>query len=179
MLTPTPGRLQAAGVLSRDQFGRNLADATRTAIEIARTWVLDELPDAARYDLWLVLGDERDVPRFDPELASLVGARPAGLTGEQVIAALWHEGRAPEWIDISVVDVAEGCTYLELRLSRHLSSERRPLWYVQDGVPPFHTCGPYMPRDRSDERFFLRQSDHDSPGIRERHRIVINQRGSS
>ena len=106
--------------------------------------LLDELPPLHRFDLWLVPHWTDDSqPRFAPEFAGLWArsdlGRITGLTAEEVIAEISHSGRAPEWIDLCVVDEDGHYTYLEARFSRTLANSFAP------PLGPFQVRGPYLP----------------------------------
>jgi hypothetical protein len=141
-------------MIARAELARRLDLATAETIRYAREFVVESLPDRALYTLklkptWL----EGGAPIYDPEFASYwqraTDGTLAGQSAEQLIAELWHDGRAPEWVDLCVIDVDDASTHIEAMFSRTLTDRLRPV-YPGDryhAVIPFQIRGPYMPAD--------------------------------
>jgi hypothetical protein len=139
-------------MITRDELARRLRLATAETIKCARTFVIEPLPDRAIFHPRLVPNwDDDDRPVFDPAFTSYWERSDDGmlanLSDVQLVDELWHEGRAPEWVDLSVIDVDDRATHLEARFSRTLARyfdfpEPRTI-YTE--VCPFQIKGPPMP----------------------------------
>ena len=134
------------------EFLQRLDAASDQAILFARECVVDTVPDARLFDIAVKPHHDGSV---DPPLDALYRRSRGGVlrdvTREAVVAELWHDGRVPEWIDISVKEVGAPpddewgmLTFIELRCSRTIASDDA-LWYAPTGVAPFHVVGPTMP----------------------------------
>ena len=141
--------------MTRAELARRLHEATTRTLAFAREIIVNDVPDDHRFDIIIKPhGALHDGPIVDPLLQDLWD-RTRGivreLTAEQVIAALWHDGRVPEWIDISL-DAIElprddrwrVVSMVELRCSRTLADDTG-LWHANEGIPPFHILGPALP----------------------------------
>ena len=144
-------------VIDRSTFVARLRKAVSEAREFAAELLIDELPAATRYDLWLVPDfPDGETPSFAPEFAAFwqrsKQGRLASATEGEFVDWLWHTGRAPEWIELGVVDVDEAHAFIEARFSRTLVSHF-------PGDAPFNVRGPYHPPGydvRSGGRFRIR-----------------------
>jgi hypothetical protein len=146
--------------MTRAEFARRLHEAAMRALAFARELVVNDVPDDHRFDLFIKPhGPGHDGPIVDPCLQDLWD-RSRGiareLTVDQVITELWHDGRVPEWIDISLGAIElprddrwRVVSFIELHCSRTLVDDAG-LWYANEGAPPFHIQGPSIPRDWSD-----------------------------
>lgn len=148
-------------VMERSAFERSLRRATRAAIEVARSVVINELSDRVRY--WATIGfEEGRGPPIEGEQVRKERSLPDDVyhgpwTAEQVVDYYWVAGTVPIWISAVVRDVDDhtflwlsGCvvfTAIEDRLFRF------------DGCPPFGIRAPSPPRDWvRGEKFDLRAS---------------------
>jgi hypothetical protein len=133
--------------VDRDVFAARLSEATARAVELARSYVHDELPAPPVYELRFRVdppsscsADETLVPE-DARAAATGG--PFAAT--EVVELLWHGGRVPIYVDISV-QAAGPTTLVELLVSGKLGSRTT---HRADGIAPFHVQGPNLPRDWS------------------------------
>jgi len=148
--------------VTREEFARRLHAAAVRVLAYARELVVNSVPDEYRFDIRIVphtQGPWRDGPLVDPLLLDLWHRSRDGVlrdvTADHAVAELWHDGRVPEWIDISL-DAIElphddrwrVVSFVELRCSRDLVDDAQ-LWYANEGLPPFHMLGPPMPHDWS------------------------------
>ena len=147
-------------MIERDELRRRCIAATAETIACARRFIVEPLPDLARYDLWLVpIWSADGKPEYDPELAALwqrsQDGKLAGLLLERFIDEIWHGGKAPEWIDLAITDEDGKYTYVEARMSRRLVP-----WFTDPA--PFNVRGPYIPpRMSGGDRIVGRWSLHD------------------
>jgi hypothetical protein len=141
--------------VTREEFARRLHEATQSALGYARELLVNEVPDDYRFDIvikpdWLPEG-----PRVAPELMDLWERSGRNVlrevTADQAVAELWHAGRVPEWIDISLDaielprdDQWRVVSFVLLRCSRTLADDDR-LWHAHEGLPPFHMLSPALP----------------------------------
>jgi hypothetical protein len=127
-------------MIERDELRRRCIAATAETLALAPDSILESPPDAARFDLWLIPDwDVEDRPRYAPEFASLWSRADdgmlSGLTLDELIAEIWHAGRAPEWIDLSFLDQDGTSNFVEARCSRRLVA------HFSDPAP-FNVRGP-------------------------------------
>ena len=72
-----------------------------------------------------------------------------------VVDELWRDGRVPEWMDLSVVDVAQGSTVLEALCCGRFTDDETLLYHKTEGAPPFHVTSPALPPNHDGGRFSL------------------------
>jgi len=130
-------------VIDRSTFVARLRKSVSEARAFAADVLLDELPAATQYDLWLIPDfPDGETPSYAPEFAAFwqrsKEGRLASATEDEFVDWLWHAGRAPEWIDLGVVDVGEVHAFIEARFSRTLASHF-------PGNAPFNVRAPYYP----------------------------------
>lgn len=139
--------------MTRDELVRRLALAADEAIVFARTCVVDTIPNARLFDIAVIPHHDG---RVDPPLDDLYRRSRRGVLAdvdpERAVTELWHDGKVPEWIDISVKEVGHPpddawalVTFVELRCSRTIAPDDA-LWYAGTGNAPFHVLGPSIPR---------------------------------
>ncbi|HEY5927361.1 MAG TPA: hypothetical protein VIV11_37010 [Kofleriaceae bacterium] len=144
--------------MTREEFARRLHEAALRSIAFARELIVNQVPDEYRFDIVIKPhGPEHVGPIVDPHLMDLWkrGGEARELTVDQAVAELWHDGRVPEWIDISLDaielprdDPWRVVSFVQLRCSRDLVDDKG-LWYANEGVPPFHFHSPALPHDWS------------------------------
>jgi hypothetical protein len=116
--------------MERAVLAERFADASAATLAYARTFVLDELPNALTFELH----------------DKLVSAR-------QAVSALWRDGRIPTWVNLTVVRVAGDQTVIRIDHGAFTANEAHchPSPFV-----PFQIRGPYVPNDWvRGERFWL------------------------
>ena len=131
-------------------FAERLAIAARRAVEFARTFVEETLPDAIRFRVRLnssydgnplhvderVYPDDHHAHSID-ELAQMVEAALVDL--------LWRDGAVPEWIDFSVKATDDDATIVEAMCCGRFTANDAILYHEREGIPPFHVVGPALP----------------------------------
>jgi hypothetical protein len=103
-------------------FTDHLERATSAALQYARRFVTNRLPDEGRY---------------------LVGSDVCDAAG--VIERLWRCGEVPVWIDIAVDSADDRFTYFRLHYSRRTRARAEGLRYRSEGYPPLQCLGPVLP----------------------------------
>jgi hypothetical protein len=130
-------------------FSTRLRKAAMRAVRFARRFVSDALPDRVLFRVLpncsfdgnpLVL-DEVTFP--DDELP--LGAFHGPWALDDAVEFLWREGRIPEWIDVSVVAVADSATVIECRCCGRFTATEELLYHRSAGLPPFSVKSPRHP----------------------------------
>jgi len=92
--------------MEKSQFAERFADASRAAIEFARRFVEETLPDVIRYHVTLNSSYDGnplhpgeatypdDTSKYPPDHLARMELTP-------LISLLWRDGAVPEWIDRS------------------------------------------------------------------------------
>ncbi|MFN0020270.1 MAG: hypothetical protein ACKVP0_18570 [Pirellulaceae bacterium] len=150
--------------MTRDRFRDLFILATERVLEFTRTFVIQEIPETPRYRVRCnkshdVAHDGTSLTAFPQD--SLPGQEFHGpWTGVAVIDFLWRDGRVPQWIDVSVVDVEGDTTFIELYCcGRYVAEEER--MYYSPKMGPFGVKGPPLPPswdDKKREKFDLHWS---------------------
>lgn len=110
--------------MDRDLLVDRLRLATTRAVEYARRFVWNELPDEYLY---------------------LVFRGQAPLELEDVVAFLWREGKIPEWVNMSVNAADEGFTYIEVNACVRFTDQDDRLYYQTLDTCPVVVCRPGLP----------------------------------
>jgi hypothetical protein len=139
--------------VERPLFASRLAEAAALARDFARTLLEEPLSDSLifrvhfnqSYDGNPLVGDETVFPDEARRTLNDVSA-------DQVVGALWREGRVPEWIDVSVVGETPAATRLQLLCCGRFT--RSMLYHEKEGRPPFHVTGPVFPVNHVEGRKF-------------------------
>ncbi|MEQ8277009.1 MAG: hypothetical protein RMA76_27580 [Deltaproteobacteria bacterium] len=135
--------------MERDEFRRRFVAAYTRARDFAREYIEEPLPDAVRFRVELNAsydGHADETVRLYPEdSAPERRAELADVDAETAFAALYRDGRIPEWINVSVEDATDAHTIVELTVCGRFTDDDARLYHQQEGRPPFHVLGPALP----------------------------------
>jgi hypothetical protein len=135
--------------MTRDEFGELFEKCTKAALEFARQYVVEDLPEEVIY---LIKPNqscdegplELDEVVFPGEsLANLRDSYTTDLVG--TIDFLYREGKVPEWVDVSVVGVDERFSHVELLCCGRFTSNESRWYYAKQGQGPFGIRSPPLP----------------------------------
>ena len=124
-------------------------------MEYTRSVVLNEIPETPRYRVYAnqshdVAADGTSLTAY-PQDSLPYGEFRGPMTGVEAIDFLWRDGRVPQWIEVSVVEVAGDITFIELCCcGRYVSEEER--MYYSPAMGPFGLKGPVLPPDWDREK---------------------------
>jgi hypothetical protein len=127
--------------MDRTTLEARLRVAARQAVEYARRYVLEELPNEAMFrvypnrsfDKHPLVGDEVVFPGDSLPEGAFHGPWSVG----QVVEFLWRGGKVPEWIDVTVEDVGGSHTVMSLLCCGRFTSQDDLLYHRDGGRPPF------------------------------------------
>lgn len=135
--------------IDRDVFARRFAEATRSALDFARRFIEEALPNAMVFNVQLNSSYDahaRPEARLFPDDSTAAKAfATKGLSAEQVVSLLWRDGYVPEWIDVMVAGVTGTTTLVDLTCCGRFNAREEQLYYTQTDVPPFGVKGPFLP----------------------------------
>lgn len=135
--------------MTRERFQELFVRARERAIAFAREKVWNEIPDAVRYKL--EANQSYDVDQQGQSQTSYaqdslpIGQYRGPLTEAEAIDFLWRDGRVPEWIDITVDEVVNGTTLIELSCCGRYTDDEERMYYHPNGRGPFGVKGPALP----------------------------------
>lgn len=137
--------------MERETFAERLTRAARGAVQFAREFVRQPLPDEfallvvpnCSYDGNPRVGDEDVYP--GDELPEGRGHGPWSV--EDAVTFLWRAGKVPEWIDLHVVAEDGERSLVELRCCGRFTASEDLLYHQNGGAAPFHVVSPYFPPD--------------------------------
>jgi hypothetical protein len=135
--------------MTRDRFRDLFIKAMERAVEFTRQFVTNDLPETPRFLVYLNQSydqapDGSSLTAFPGE--SLPSDEFYGpLTGVEAIDFLWRDQRVPQWIDVSVVDVQENATLIELLCCGRYGAEEEHMYYSKYEMGPFGVKGPALP----------------------------------
>lgn len=123
--------------MDRTTFADHFRRAAISAREFGQTFVIERLPEDLRFDVHF---------KFNPDVVD-DGTFEAedGLSFDRALERVYRSDGIPMWIDISVSAEDGQCTILDVRASRELVGDDGRLWYYNEGYPPFHVQGPFLP----------------------------------
>jgi hypothetical protein len=135
--------------VERATFEQRLATAAHGAVQFARTFVQQQLPD--EFALLIVPNCSYDGnPRVDDEEVYQHDALPEGRSHgpwsvADAVAFLWRAGKVPEWIDLHVVAEDGLRSLVELRCCGRFSASEDLLYHQYGGLAPFQVVSPPLP----------------------------------
>ena len=149
--------------MDRDELRDLLKRCTTECLTYSREFLIDRLPDDVIY--WLYANQSYDGHPPEPDEVlypedSLGRHQRRELDDDGVVRFLWREGRVPEWVDMTVVDVDDDHTFIELLCCGRFTANRQRLYYERQGRGPFGVKGPYLPpsfRESGEKPFRLRR----------------------
>jgi hypothetical protein len=149
--------------VDRDVFAERLARAARRAVEFAREFVENSLPDAIRFRVRLNSSYDANPLHPDERVYPKDGARyPASeltrVDQDTLVRLLWRGGAVPEWVNLTVIDEDGEATVVEAMCCGRFTANDAILYHRHEGWPPFHVLGPHLPNDWApgSPRFSLR-----------------------
>lgn len=152
------GRACDAGGVDRHVFAEQLERATRRAVDFARRFVEEALPDPVIYRVQLnssydghAVAGERLYPEDSSDERTYA---TKALTAAQVVELLWRDHHVPEWINVTAVDEDGATTTVELVACGRYTDNDAWLYYGEAERTPFSVHGPALPIDHEDGRRF-------------------------
>jgi len=142
-------------------FATRFATAARHARDFARGFVVEALPESMMFRVLLNQSNDDIEPLrtgevvFPLDSAEHRSQALRACDAQTVVDELWREGRVPEWVDLSVVDVEGGCTVVELLCCGRFTDDESLLYHRAEGRPPFHVTSPVLPPNHDEKRFSL------------------------
>jgi hypothetical protein len=147
--------------MTRDDFINLIDNASSLAVQFARRYVQNTLPDVYRYHILLnqsydghATADEVIYPEDDRREFKFDSR-------EKVADLLVREDRCPEWIDISVEAAGTDHTVLRLLCCGRYHADIDRMYYNFQGTGPFGIKSPDLPPG------YIEGSIFDIPTVRE------------
>lgn len=131
--------------MTKDDFFNLLRNTSTLAYDIAKSYVLDELPLEFRYDISLNIStDDPSLSQFDI-YPNDTGKTVEIATGKEVVELLCRNGKVPVWIDISVERVDKAKTIFRLLCAGRYADDANEFYYNNNGTGPFGIKSPTLP----------------------------------
>lgn len=136
--------------MDRGEFEARLEEAGRRALEFARHYVCQSLPDEVAFLVLPNRSYDDNPPVGDEEVFpgdSLPDEQHHGpWSAAEVVAFLWRGGKVPEWIDAAVRAEDGFRTLVELRCCGRFTASEDLLYHRRPGgMPPFSVKSPNLP----------------------------------
>lgn len=146
--------------MDRETFAEHFRRASVAARDFARNYIEEELPDDMRFRLRLNCSydvNATDEDTLYPDDSSPERAKALReCTAEAVVDTLWRGGEVPQWADLQVIGRTEDASLLQVMVCGRFTANHERLYHVQEGHPPFHATGPWLPvRYEDGKRFSL------------------------
>ncbi len=141
--------------MTRDEFERRLIEATTYAIDFARDFVSDALPNSLRYYLLLNQSNDRhstEAMVLYPEDDGIILSHE---TAGEVVSTIYREGRCPVWIDISVRAIEGHETCIQLLCAGRYVTDDNLLYHRGRSTYPFSVKSPPLPPGHDRAQKFL------------------------
>ena len=138
-------------------FAARLIGSAQRARDFARDLVVEVLPDAVAFRVLFNQSNDDVVPLRASEVVYPhdSGRVLPDCAAQTVVDELWRDGRVPEWIDLSVVDVGQGSTVVEVLCCGRFTDDEALLYHKVEGAAPFHVTSPALPPGHDGSRFSL------------------------
>ena len=135
--------------MDRITFETRLRAAAGRAVEIAREYVRQAVPDAYVFRVFPNQSHDRD-PRGDevtyPADSLAEGVCHGPWSVAEVVEFLWRSGKVPEWIDAWVDAQDGGCSVIPLLCCGRFTAQDELLYHRGPGrIPPFSVQSPRLP----------------------------------
>ena len=131
--------------MTKSEFQTLLSHSSYVAIDFARTYVMDNLPNDFRYSVRLNAStDDINLKQFDI-YPSDNDKTIDFITADKVINLLNRNGKVPVWIDISVEYVHKKFTVFQLLCAGRYSADENEFYYLKAGTGPFGIKSPTLP----------------------------------
>jgi hypothetical protein len=147
--------------MDRALFATRLHEAAIAARTFAEKFIEEDLPELLRFRLRLNSSYDGN-PRVGDEVVCPddgTHERASELrdcSEQQVVDALWRDGRVPEWIDVAVTSETGSATLVQLLCCGRFTATDERLYHQREGRPPFHVTGPELPpRHQDGQRFSI------------------------
>ncbi len=131
--------------MTKSEFQILLSHSSDIALDFARTYVTDNMPNDFRYSVRLnVSTDDINLKQFDiypSDNDKIIHF----ITVDKVISLLNRNGKVPVWIDISVECIHKNFTVLQLLCAGRYSADENEFYYLKDGTGPFGIKSPTLP----------------------------------
>lgn len=135
--------------MNKEIFQDHLTRAADSAVDFARSYVLNELPSQRKFLIHPNQSFDDNPLRADEETYpndSQPDDQPILFTtAEAVVDYLWRNTKIPEWIDINVGGEDGEHTYLQLLCCGRFTATEELLYHRNGGVPPFSVKSPVLP----------------------------------
>ncbi len=134
--------------ISREGFERNFTTAVENAVDFAKNYISNELPNSVTY--LVLLNRSYDEGKLsDTEFLIYKNAETCNYiltTVSEVMDILWVDGKVPEWIDVSVDSIKNNSVFVKLICCGRFSDNKFDMYlpYKQD-TSPFSVKGPRLP----------------------------------
>jgi hypothetical protein len=135
--------------VDRGTFETRLREAAQQAVQFARQYVREVLPDEM---VFLVYPNQScdENPRVGDEVVFPDESLPEGQhhgpwAAGDVVSFLWRDGKVPEWIDIAVHGAGTRHTVVRLLCCGRFTGQDDLLYHRNPGVPPFSVKSPNLP----------------------------------
>jgi hypothetical protein len=136
--------------VDRCTFEARLRTAAQRAVEFARQYVRQPLPDDVAFFVYPNQSYDGN-PRVGDEVVFPDESLPEGQyhgpwSAEEVLTFLWRQGKVPEWIDAAVQAEDGPQSLIGLRCCGRFTAQEGLLYHRHpDGVPPFSVKSPVLP----------------------------------
>lgn len=133
--------------MTRSEFTALLSKATTASIDFARRYVINDLSDAASFDVYLSRSCDVHATAKERLYPEDKGREYFCITEEEVVDVLYRDGRCPEWIDVSVKAQAPTHTRVRLICCGRFTDDLDLMYYSKRGMGPFGIKSPNLPFD--------------------------------
>jgi len=144
--------------VDRSVFSQHFSDAARVALDFAKQYLEEPLPDEMRFRVHLNSSHDANAGaefKLFPEDSSDDRALATKHLNEAgVVELLWRDGFVPQWVDLIVVGETGDTTILDVIACGRYADDERRLYYVETGLAPFSPKGPVLPVNHVDGRRF-------------------------
>ncbi len=135
--------------MDRSTFMTRLGKAAQHAVQFARRFVREALPDDVVFRVYPNRSYDGN-PRVGDEVVFPDESLPEGRCHgpwriDEVLNFLWRDGKVPEWIDISVQGVEAGHSVVALHCCGRFTGQEDLLYHQNRGMPPFSVKSPDLP----------------------------------
>ena len=141
--------------MTEGEFLAFLRKATRLVLEHNQGFVIQVFTDRIRYRVRPCAsydGNACSEEKVFPEDRLPPGVDHLEMGEQEVISYYCREGRVPVWINISVEQVVDETTYIQLLSAGRFSRNEELLYYRECGTGPFGVKYPPTPFDWEFER---------------------------
>ena len=132
--------------MTKEIFEQRLMDATSFLIDFTKKYCFNDFSSTIKY---LIAPNSRDIDShldsFEvSQLMKLNKLRKKKLSVKEALESLYHNGKVPLWINITVYETSREITTIELCTSRRFRRDNE-LNHIADQYPPFHSLVPIPP----------------------------------